>query len=84
MRASIANVTMEFAGLGGDAKFVKLTARGTVTITRCRRNSILSACWPAAAAISRASADDDLRIFDHFQSSDRMIRGFEYGRHRSV
>ncbi|RUV13700.1 BamA/TamA family outer membrane protein, partial [Mesorhizobium sp. M5C.F.Ca.IN.020.32.2.1] len=23
--------------------------------------------------------NDDLRIFDHFQSSDRMIRGFAYG-----
>ena len=26
---------------------------------------------------------DGLRIFDQFQSSDRMIRGFEYQRHRS-
>ncbi|MER8494083.1 outer membrane protein assembly factor BamA [Mesorhizobium sp. M1312] len=74
-----ANVTTEFAGLGGDAKFVKVTARGTVYQTLSEQLDLVGLISGGAGHIQGYGSDDDLRIFDHFQSSDRMIRGFAYG-----
>ncbi|SIT60078.1 Outer membrane protein assembly factor BamA [Mesorhizobium prunaredense] len=74
-----ANVTTEFAGLGGDAKFVKVTARGTVYQTLSEQLDLVGLIAGGAGHIQGYGSDDDLRIFDHFQSSDRMIRGFAYG-----
>ncbi|RWE60409.1 outer membrane protein assembly factor BamA [Mesorhizobium sp.] len=73
-----ANVTTEFAGLGGDAKFVKVTARGSVYQTLSEQLDLVGLISGGAGHI-QGYGDDDLRIFDHFQSSDRMIRGFAYG-----
>ena len=73
-----ANVGAEFAGLGGDAKFMKFTARGSYYQT-------ISEEWDLVGLVSAGAGhimgygSGDLRIFDHFQSNDRMIRGFEYG-----
>ncbi|RWM13605.1 MAG: outer membrane protein assembly factor BamA [Mesorhizobium sp.] len=73
-----ANVTTEFAGLGGDAKFVKVTARGSVYQTLSEQLDLVGLISGGAGHI-QGYGSDDLRIFDHFQSSDRMIRGFAYG-----
>ncbi|TIQ23463.1 MAG: outer membrane protein assembly factor BamA [Mesorhizobium sp.] len=73
-----ANVTTEFAGLGGDAKFVKVTARGSVYQTLSEQLDLVGLISGGAGHI-QGFGSDDLRIFDHFQSSDRMIRGFAYG-----
>ncbi|TIQ88974.1 MAG: outer membrane protein assembly factor BamA [Mesorhizobium sp.] len=73
-----ANVTTEFAGLGGDAKFVKVTARGSVYQTLSEQLDLVGLISGGAGHI-QGFGNDDLRIFDHFQSSDRMIRGFAYG-----
>lgn len=73
-----ANVTTEFAGLGGDAKFVKVTARGSVYQTLSEQLDLVGVISGGAGHI-QGFGNDDLRIFDHFQSSDRMIRGFAYG-----
>lgn len=73
-----ANVTTEFAGLGGDAKFVKVTARGSVYQTLSEQLDLVGLISGGAGHI-QGYGNDDLRIFDHFQSSDRMIRGFAYG-----
>ena len=73
-----ANFGTEFAGLGGDAKFMKFTARGSYYQT-------ISEEWDLVGLVSAGAGhimgygNGDLRIFDHFQSYDRIIRGFEYG-----
>ncbi|MER8483373.1 outer membrane protein assembly factor BamA [Mesorhizobium sp. M1322] len=73
-----ANVVTEFAGLGGDAKFVKVTARGSVYQTLSEQLDLVGLISGGAGHI-QGFGSGDLRIFDHFQSSDRMIRGFAYG-----
>ncbi|RWA64207.1 outer membrane protein assembly factor BamA [Mesorhizobium sp.] len=73
-----ANVTTEVAGLGGDAKFVKVTGRGSVYQTLSEQLDLVGLISGGAGHIE-GYGDDGLRIFDHFQSSDRMIRGFAYG-----
>lgn len=73
-----ANVTTEVAGLGGDAKFVKVTARGSVYQTLSEQLDLVGLVSGGAGHV-QGFGGGDLRIFDHFQSSDRMIRGFAYG-----
>jgi outer membrane protein insertion porin family len=73
-----ATTTAEVAGLGGDAKFVKLTGRATVYQTLSEQLDLVGLISGGAGHIA-GYGDNGLRIFDQFQSSDRMIRGFEYG-----
>ncbi|MER8431494.1 outer membrane protein assembly factor BamA [Mesorhizobium caraganae] len=73
-----ATTTVEVAGLGGDAKFVKVTGRGTVYQTLSEQLDLVGLISGGAGHIA-GYGDNGLRIFDQFQSSDRMIRGFEYG-----
>ena len=73
-----ANVATEVAGLGGDAQFVKLTARGSYYHTLSEELDIVGIVSGGAGHVW-GYGDDGLRIFDQFQSNDRMIRGFEYG-----
>jgi outer membrane protein insertion porin family len=73
-----ANVTTEVAGLGGDAKFIKVTARGSVYQTLSEQLDLVGLISGGAGHV-QGFGGGDLRIFDHFQSSDRMIRGFAYG-----
>ncbi|RWO53740.1 outer membrane protein assembly factor BamA [Mesorhizobium sp.] len=73
------NVATEFAGLGGDAKFVKVTARGSVYQTLSEQLDLVGVISGGAGHVQGYGGDGDLRIFDHFQSNDRMIRGFAYG-----
>ena len=82
MRASSPTFTTEFAGLGGDAKFVKFTARGTYYHTLSEELDIVGLLSGGGGHIA-SFGGDGLRVFDQFQSNDRMIRGFEYRRHRS-
>jgi outer membrane protein insertion porin family len=73
-----ANITTEVAGLGGDAQFVKLTTRASYYHTLSEELDIVGIVFGGAGHIV-AYGDDGLRVFDQFQSNDRMIRGFEYG-----
>ncbi|GLS37992.1 outer membrane protein assembly factor BamA [Mesorhizobium tianshanense] len=73
-----ANVTTEVAGLGGDAKFFKVTARTSVYQTLSEQLDLVGLISGGAGHV-QGYGSEDLRIFDHFQSSDRMIRGFAYG-----
>ncbi len=73
-----ANVMTEVAGLGGDAQFVKLTARASYYHTLSEELDIVGIVSGGAGHVW-GYGDDGLRIFDQFQSNDRMIRGFEYG-----
>ncbi|CDX54694.1 Outer membrane protein assembly factor BamA [Mesorhizobium plurifarium] len=70
--------TTEFAGLGGDAKWVKFTGRASVYQTLSEQLDIVGLVSGGAGYIA-GYGNGDLRIFDLFQSNDRMIRGFEYG-----
>ncbi|BCG94537.1 outer membrane protein assembly factor BamA [Mesorhizobium sp. 131-2-1] len=72
------NGTTEVAGLGGDAKWVKVTGRASVYQTLSEQLDLVGLVSAGAGHIA-GFGDNGLRIFDQFQSNDRMIRGFEYG-----
>ncbi|ODT14729.1 MAG: outer membrane protein assembly factor BamA [Mesorhizobium sp. SCN 65-12] len=72
-----ANVSTEVAGLGGDAQFVKVTGRGSVYQTISEQWDLVGVLSGGAGYV-RGYSNDGLRIFDQFQSSDRMIRGFAF------
>lgn len=68
----------EFAGLGGDASWSKFTARASVYQTLNEEWDVVGILTGGGGHIV-SNGDDGLRVFDHFKSSNRMIRGFEYG-----
>jgi len=72
------NVITEFAGLGGDAKWVKFTGRATVYQTLSEQLDLVGLLSGGAGYIA-GYGSNDLRVFDQFQGNDRMIRGFAYG-----
>lgn len=72
-----ANFGTEVAGAGGDAKFVKFTARGTVYQTLSEEMDIVGLVTAGAGHV-QSYGDRELRVFDHFKSNDRIIRGFDY------
>lgn len=72
-----ATFTTEFAGLGGDAKFVKLTARGQYYHTLNEEMGLVGLLTAGAGHISPIGTNG-VRQFDLFQSSDRIIRGFAH------
>ncbi|PWJ89095.1 Beta-barrel assembly machine subunit BamA [Mesorhizobium loti] len=74
-----ATTTAEFAGLGGDAKYVKVTGRGSIYQTLSEQFDLVGLISAGAGHVQGYGSDGDLRIFDQFQSTDRMIRGFAYG-----
>lgn len=71
--------TVEGAGLGGDAEWVKFTTRNTLYQTLSEEYDIVGLATVGAGYIT-GYGDDDLRVFDHFRNNDRIIRGFKYGR----
>lgn len=71
------NSSAEYAGLGGDADYVKLTARGSFYKTLSEELDIVGVVSGGAGHIF-ANGDDGLRIFDHFKANNKMIRGFAY------
>lgn len=73
-----ANFVTEIAGLGGDAKFVKVTGRASYYQTLSEELDIVGLVSAGAGHIQGFGSDSDLRVFDYFKSNDRMIRGFEY------
>ncbi|MER9299521.1 outer membrane protein assembly factor BamA [Mesorhizobium sp. M0621] len=74
-----ATTTAEFAGVGGDAKYVKVTGRGSIYQTLSEQFDLVGLVSAGAGHVEGYGGDGGLRIFDQFQSTDRMIRGFEYG-----
>ncbi|MCB1467486.1 MAG: outer membrane protein assembly factor BamA [Rhizobiaceae bacterium] len=69
---------MEYAGIGGDANFFKVTGRATYYHTLSEEMDLVGLLIAGAGHIEPIG-NDGLRTFDLFQSSERMIRGFEYG-----
>lgn len=72
-----ATFTTEFAGLGGDAEFIKLTGRASYYRTLSEEMDIVGLVTGGAGHIS-STGSGELRVFDLFKSNDRIIRGFEY------
>lgn len=72
-----ANLTTEVAGLGGDAEFFKVTANASYYQTLSERLDLVGLLSVGGGHIV-GFGDDPLRIFDHFESNDRIIRGFKY------
>jgi outer membrane protein insertion porin family len=72
-----ANFTTEVAGLGGDAQWVKFTGRGTYYQTLSDEYDLVGMLTAGGGHII-GYGDSPLRVFDYFQSNDRIIRGFEF------
>ncbi len=71
-----ANFTTEYAGIGGDANFVKFTARASYYKTISEQMDIVALLSGGAGYIHEFNGG--ARVFDLFESNDRIIRGFEY------
>ncbi len=72
-----ANFSTEFAGLGGDAKFVKVTGRASYYQILSEQLDLVGLVSGGGGYVS-SYGSGGLRVFDQFQSNDRMIRGFEF------
>jgi outer membrane protein insertion porin family len=72
-----ANFTTEYAGIGGDANFVKFTARASYYKTISEQMDLVALLSGGAGYIHQFG-DEGARIFDLFQNNDRIIRGFEF------
>ncbi|MGY6707841.1 MAG: outer membrane protein assembly factor BamA [Rhizobiaceae bacterium] len=72
-----ANFSTEVAGLGGDARFVKFTGRGQYYHLLQEEMDLVGVLTAGAGHVS-AIAGGSLRVFDLFNSNERIIRGFDY------
>jgi outer membrane protein insertion porin family len=72
-----AKFTTEYAGIGGDANFVKFTARASYYKTVSEQMDLVALVSGGAGYI-HGFGDDGGRMFDLFESNDRIIRGFEF------
>ncbi|MFN4272901.1 MAG: outer membrane protein assembly factor BamA [Aliihoeflea sp.] len=72
-----ATVNAEIAGLGGDARFVKVTGRGSYYHTLSDELDVVGVLTAGGGHVATI-AGGQLRIFDLFTSSDRIIRGFDF------
>ncbi|TKT76967.1 outer membrane protein assembly factor BamA [Aquamicrobium sp. LC103] len=72
-----ANFTTEVAGLGGDAEWVKFTGRGSYYHTLSEDLDLVGLISVGGGHI-QSYGDKELRVFDQFQSNNRMIRGFKF------
>ena len=70
-----ARMTGEFAGLGGDAQFVKFTARGSYYHPISEYGDIIGLVSAGGGYV--ASTSGDLRVFDQLFIGGETIRGFE-------
>lgn len=72
-----ATFSTEVAGLGGNARFVKVTGRGNYYHTLNEELDLIGVLTAGGGHISTFGGGQ-LRVFDLFNSSDRIIRGFEF------
>ncbi len=72
-----ASFTVEGAGLGGDAQFVKVNARARYYHTLSEEYDIVGSLTGGGGHVE-GFGGDGLRTFDLFKSSDRILRGFKY------
>jgi outer membrane protein insertion porin family len=67
----------EYAGIGGDANFLKTTFKGQYYKTLSEEMDIVGLIGVGAGHIT-GFGDEDLRVFDMFKNNQEMIRGFKY------
>ena len=67
----------EYAGIGGDANFLKTTFKGQYYKTLSEEMDIVGLIGVGAGHIT-GFGDEDLRVFDLFKNNTEMIRGFRY------
>ena len=72
-----AKFTQEFAGLGGDAKYVKTTFKGNYYTTLMQEADIVGMLGVGGGYIHEFG-NDGVRIFDLFKNNSDMIRGFKF------
>lgn len=70
-----ATFTGEYAGLGGDAEWIKLTGRATYYHTLLAEQDVVGMLSIGGGHIIETG--QSLRLFDYFQNTSRIIRGFE-------
>jgi outer membrane protein insertion porin family len=68
---------MEYAGVGGDANFLKTTFKGSYYKPLMDELDIIGLVGVGAGHIE-GFGGDDLRVFDTFKNNQDMIRGFKY------
>ena len=78
MRASSRTSPRKLPGLAAMRSSSSSTTRGTYYHTLSEELDIVGLLSGGAGHVA-GFGDDGLRVFDQFQSNDRMIRGFEYG-----
>ena len=67
--------TAEIAGVGGDAEYVKVTGRGSYYRTLLDEADVVGVVSGGVGHIAHYGGEQ--RVFDLFQGSARMVRGFE-------
>ncbi|WP_457300067.1 outer membrane protein assembly factor BamA [Phyllobacterium sp. P5_D12] len=72
-----ARFNQEYAGIGGDANFLKTTFKGQYYKTLSDEMDIVGLVGVGAGYIA-GFGDEDLRVFDLFKNNSEMIRGFKY------
>ena len=70
-----ASLTQEYAGLGGDSEFYKLSGRARYFHLLSDEMDIIGSLAVGAGHV--VGTGDDLNVFDQFRVGGRMIRGFE-------
>ncbi|MBC8717343.1 outer membrane protein assembly factor BamA [Ochrobactrum sp. Marseille-Q0166] len=72
-----AKFNQEFAGLGGDAKYIKTTFKGNYYQTLAQEADIVGMLGVGGGYIHEFG-NDGVRIFDLFKNNSDMIRGFKF------
>ncbi|MEQ1407833.1 outer membrane protein assembly factor BamA [Neorhizobium sp. Rsf11] len=70
-----ATITHEYAGLGGDSDFYKISGRARYFQTLSTEADLIGSIAVGAGHV--VSTGDDLHVFDQFTIGGRQIRGFE-------
>ena len=72
-------ISQEFAGIGGDAHYLKTTLRGMEYITLSQQYDIVAFLAGGYGDIYRSKKyRHGVRVFDLFQNDTNMVRGFKY------
>lgn len=72
-----AQLTQEFAGLGGDSDFYKISAKARAFYTLSDEADLIGSISVQAGHVIPTSGD--LKVFDQFMIGGKQIRGFENG-----
>ncbi|RCL00800.1 MAG: outer membrane protein insertion porin family [Candidatus Tokpelaia sp. JSC188] len=72
-----ARISQEYAGIGGDANFLKTTAKAMLYKTLSEQRDLIGLLSVGSGYIHEIG-NDGARVFDMFKSNSDMIRGFRF------